>query len=188
MDTLMNAAGIISNIYSELCARNPHFKVKYGNGVHTCPGMLFSVRMRAQHQDTDVERYIHIVLGGDAVHVWVAVSDSYNPADVPLSEWDNPSNHDSCWRSDGVESELTRLYFALCDEVQEGLPDEAKVPPAGIEVSSTLGWLHPMTMVQVQFKPAEDKRGRMSRYELVDVKRIEATLVPQQSGPRFLDS
>jgi len=33
------------------------------------------------------------------------------------SEWKNTSNHDSCWRSDGVGAPLTKLYFAMCKQV-----------------------------------------------------------------------
>lgn len=35
---------------------------------------------------------------------------------VPDEQWENISNHDSCW-SDAIRSKLTRIYFDLADEV-----------------------------------------------------------------------
>lgn len=37
--------------------------------------------------------------------------------DLPVEEFKNTSNHDSCWRTDGVDSYLSQLYFRMCREV-----------------------------------------------------------------------
>lgn len=37
--------------------------------------------------------------------------------DLPVEEFANTSNHDTCWRTDGVHSYLSELYFKMCRQV-----------------------------------------------------------------------
>lgn len=54
--------------------------------------------------------------------VWVAAPEGDEQwiswRDVPLDRWENTSNHDSCWRSDGLRC-LTDLYFAMCKDIDD---------------------------------------------------------------------
>lgn len=68
--------------------------------------------------------------------VFVAVAPEgvhyYSWEEIPLELWENTSNHDTCWRSDGTDSPLSKLYFNMCDEVnsmreQDGLERKAPV-------------------------------------------------------------
>ena len=182
MDMQMYVGGLITDIYSQLGERNEAFRTKYGDGTYTCPGLLFSVRIRAQYLRKDsngerdeVDKYVHIILAGNTVHVWVAVSEEWDPWRIPWSEWDNTSNHDSCWRSDGVHTPIAQVYFKVCDEVQAGIPEDKKVAPAQINVHAKLGFLRPFTAVRVEFTANSDRNARLGRYLIRSVTQADAT-------------
>ena len=48
---------------------------------------------------------------------------------VPLNAWENTSNHDSCWRTDGIQSPLTSAMFHLWDKSWERVPREHQQVP-----------------------------------------------------------
>lgn len=57
----------------------------------------------------------------------------YSP--LPLDSWKNTSNHDSCYRSDGIESHITQAYFEAAEFCwgektlkKEGLEKHARAP------------------------------------------------------------
>ena len=66
--------------------------------------------------------------------VWFSCSDRlWRWNDIPIEEWRNTSNHDSCWRTDGVESVLTQLYFEWTRKIN---PNKA---PKDISKFCTMG-------------------------------------------------
>jgi len=48
----------------------------------------------------------------------------FDAAIIPVDVWKNTSNHDSCWRSDGVDSFLTKVYFKWCEELNGELYED----------------------------------------------------------------
>ena len=67
-----------------------------------------------------------------AVYVHTFVHTSFDELPSPpifgndFSRFKNTSNHDSCWRSDGIQSPLANLYFEMADSVIQRAHDEAK--------------------------------------------------------------
>ncbi|TSC60424.1 MAG: hypothetical protein LiPW15_302 [Parcubacteria group bacterium LiPW_15] len=64
-------------------------------------------------------RFIHLLFHrpGNHTAVMVAVTDNPHFRKEEMKDWRVVSCHDSCWRSDGVESPLSKLYFEMCKEV-----------------------------------------------------------------------
>lgn len=56
------------------------------------------------------------------INVWWAIPEKgYYP---DANEWENTSNHDSCWRLDGVDKPLRDLYYEMCKQVD---PEKAPI-------------------------------------------------------------
>jgi hypothetical protein len=84
---------------------------------------------------------LYIILCGN-VHVWVAGCDLYSdegrwirPEQVPLDKWNNTSNHDSCWRSDGVQRAISKIYSKQSNRINELLVADGLEPVAPIKMS-----------------------------------------------------
>lgn len=59
---------------------------------------------------------------------------------LPLADWKQTSYHDSCWRTDGIESPISSVYFNLADTINSamtsvGLP---KVAPINMDINTYL--------------------------------------------------
>lgn len=56
--------------------------------------------------------------------VWFAAPEGderwFSWREIPLDRWENTSNHDSCWRSDGLRC-LTNLYFEMSSDIDENI-------------------------------------------------------------------
>lgn len=133
-----------------------------------------------QHEygERHVRNYCHFLLCGN-VHVWVYTGDEPDPMQVPLDQWANTSNHDSCWRTDGVRSQLSELYFKSCYEVQEHLPERLQKAPVNVTHYCTVGRFlgeGPFAFAEIQFK--QDDQNNFE-YKLTQVKRSNKTLVLQ---------
>lgn len=76
--------------------------------------------------------YLHFVFQrpyGHSTSVWFqeTADRDYVPDDT---RWQNTSNHDSCWRSDGVSSPIANTYFKHCRKVAR------KLAPAALEATA----------------------------------------------------
>jgi hypothetical protein len=72
-------------------------------------------------------------------NVFIAVSDGVkNLRDVPNNEWLNTSNHDSCWREDGLRLIRQTIYDAYT-HCYGSMPEEHKPTPAAMTMFSRLG-------------------------------------------------
>jgi len=109
------------------------------------------VLVAQERQEHGASRFLHFVfrrLGPEhsSVNTWFQLGGEtgFVPVDA---EWKNTSNHDSCWRSDGVRYPITNAYFDLCKEVAP-----RKAP---IELSATARIDH-VAIVKIQVKPVGD--------------------------------
>ena len=86
--------------------------------------------------------------------------------DIPSDEWINTSNHDSCWRTDGMRW-INDTYFEMCRGCN---PD---VAPATLYSEARLGWCGklwtPVIMV-VKRTPGSEYRtlSSIDNYSLVE--------------------
>ena len=62
------------------------------------------------------------------------------------AKWQNTSNHDSCWRSDGIESPITSVYFDHCRRVAP------KMAPIALETDGEIDRVGIVT-IEVQREP-----------------------------------
>jgi len=68
-------------------------------------------------------RFVNFVFQryGNGFHVWCKVVKHnviWTIEEQDFETWENMSNHDSCWRSDGLKK-VSETYFALCKEYDE---------------------------------------------------------------------
>ena len=88
---------------------------------------------------------------------------------VPLEAWENTSNHDSCWRSDGIDSPLTRLYFEFSEQINNELSENGKyreneVAPVLMHDHSTFNFITPFDLVKItKSKDTKDNSGYRKR-------------------------
>lgn len=131
-----------------------------GPGRNSEDGVYVRVRVFVRtnpHAERDVSRFLHFVFrrlgpAGSSVNTWFQLGSEtgFIPDDAA---WTNTSNHDSCWRSDGVRSPIVKAYFDLCSEVA---PKKAPV-----EVCATAHIDH-VAIVKIHVKPTGDDGYRQT--------------------------
>jgi hypothetical protein len=81
---------------------------------------------------------MHFLITGDH-RVFLAIVDgkTFGLKDIPLKSWKNTSNHDSCWRTDGVQSPITTMMFDAWKHCFSHMPEEhlrEKLRSSGVEM------------------------------------------------------
>jgi len=98
---------------------------EYSSGGNiTAHGLLFNLDISISNYneiDFNERQYMWFLLTRNT-SVFVAIPNMeddhwYHWTEIPASAWKNTSNHDSCWRSDGVDSPITSVYFKLTEEI-----------------------------------------------------------------------
>lgn len=98
-----------------------------GRSVLTDPGISMKVDLSLSHYTPDwtYERRetIHWLFCNHVSTFAAMEGDErwFDAIAIPLDVWKNTSNHDSCWRSDGVDSFLSKVYFDWCTKLNEQL-------------------------------------------------------------------
>lgn len=86
-------------------------------------------------------KFLHIIILRPR-QVFVAISNEPSWKAIPLDEFENTSNHDSCWRTDGLRA-ITNQYFTSHDACFSHMPDEHKQAPcyssAGVSLIPLFG-------------------------------------------------
>lgn len=106
---------------SDLAATLKEYFIPCGKGNEKALLLSFDVGMggsTAPHQRS----FLHFVLyspHGGPVHTFFAEQDFGDKRSIEDLEWENASNHDSEWRSDGIESPVDRVYFRMAREVND---------------------------------------------------------------------
>lgn len=108
-------------------------------------------------KDDNLTCPVHMIFFGDTSVFFYADKERkfYGFPDAELFE--NTSNHDSCWRSDGFRL-LHQLYFDMCEAVA---PEKASV-----DLDSTGSWLLWTEMKDVW---VSYERNSARRYELITI-------------------
>ena len=162
-------ARTISTIYENFFRRDPamvsesNFDSNLGYSITRALAVIFTVRITIngpydeEFEESRTETiFVHIALSASGyVHVWSYAGSEWDPFKVPLEEWKNPSNHDSCWRSDGVDTTLFQTRINLKKELAKNWGAQKE------ELSEyiTLGDLGaPCNVVNITYKPGKDGR------------------------------
>lgn len=170
---------IITGIVQKVHVRGNNYAKRTANedGTWTCPGLLFDVEFTVR--DRSIQDYdemvdtqafdAYYILFTDGVSVYYA--SQFNDEgkrrmwnEVAPEEWVNTSNHDSCWRSDGL-SWISKLYFDMCKHVNDD------VAPATLESTARVGFIDMWKEVTVLSRSAE-----MWKNEVLEVKPVNETI------------
>jgi hypothetical protein len=135
-------------------------------------GLVVTLDLRLSHYVPDEgneyhkSALAHIILTGNT-SVFAAATHDYTPwHQMDAGQWDNTSNHDSCWRSDGFGF-LNTLYFNMTEQMNHQIKADGGSPIAPIYFSQfcTLGSLDgkPWETVVVQHEliPGDHYRRRL---------------------------
>lgn len=99
--------------------------------------------------------FVHFVLYspyGSSTHTFIAQGDPY--ADLSLLAWENTSNHDSCWRTDGVGKPLHEIFMDLANEVNRQVHEAGfpTVAPVEIKQHCAFRMSNPWSLIDVEVK------------------------------------
>lgn len=142
----LNADMTIVDIVDAFLKRDDYVVEDYS--ITSRHGVILSVNISTSTYEENASfhasRQMFILCTGNtSVFVAVAPEDKryFSWKDIPLDAWKNTSNHDSCWRSDGVQSSLTEQYFAVCEEVNKAREAQGyeSVAPAQMSHFNHLG-------------------------------------------------
>ncbi len=111
------------------------------------PGILIELNCNVSDYSDDMNiniwrRMWFLFTGNTSVFVAdVSAKERCSWRNIPLDDWKNTSNHDSCWRSDGMHP-LSEKYFSMCDEVNairvsQGLKKLAPIKMSGFNTLGT---------------------------------------------------
>lgn len=128
-----------------------------------------------EYGERHLRKYVHFVLTGN-VHVWCYTGPEWDIDRISPDEWHNTSNHDSCWRSDGINTPLSQLYFESCDYVQQHLPERLQKCPHDVSKYIAAGRFlgeDLFDFVQIEFQKSEtDDYG----YDITAMKPLDTKL------------
>lgn len=159
----IDVAEAICSLFEQLFRHSGISTATYTYGLSNQPysgeAMVFVVGSRFTYEERIVNKISHLVLCGDSTHVWWQMSDDeYDSEKLPLEQWINMSNHDSGWKTSGVERALTRMYFEGCEQCAPGQA------PEKVSTFTTLGgWLpnKPVKMAHITFEKSGDYQYRL---------------------------
>jgi len=84
-------------------------------------GLLIQAFLEIDNPKTGDGTINHICLlfrrASNATNVWVHSSQRRPMKVTEELDWENTSNHTSCWRWDGLRDPINKIYFRLCKEV-----------------------------------------------------------------------
>lgn len=111
---------------------------------------------------------VYFVLCGNT-NTFMLVTNEWNEHKLDWSAFKNTSNHDSCWIHNGVDSQLTTLYFKWAEEIKKEL-NKPKLAPKNMDhyVFSTRNKLFQPVMVTYSTKdPKDTYRKQLLNVEMI---------------------
>lgn len=116
----MEVSDVIATLKEQIIPRGQ----ENGKALH----VLLDLRMHLYEDDLEVSRsaFVHFLLHcphGGSTHTFMADGEPY--AKLSDLHWENTSNHDSCWRSDGLRTPLSNIYFDMARQIN-GTPGLSK--------------------------------------------------------------
>lgn len=100
----------------------------FNNGEITRDGIsldfiLEAYDYRGKRRKEVKERFYMLFCGNVSVfYVKIDLTENWihSPIDIPIKNWVNSSNHDSCWNSDGF-CFISEVYFKMCKKISPDL-------------------------------------------------------------------
>lgn len=115
--------------------------------------------------DCDVSKMFHVLYNrpNNYTKVFVAMNDSWFINDIKPEDWDNTSDHDSCWTTDGIRP-LTRAYAEMRTHIQ---PDRWAPRPS---IFCRVNNIHRVTLELESFK---DESKYRRQYRPLNIKFVD---------------
>lgn len=125
-------------------------------------------------------RYLHIIITRWH-NLFCAVGKSHALSDIPMEDWLNLSNHDSCWNS-SMESFISENWFAAVDKAQAMRPEEFRKAPIYFSDSAELSltWFRGNVFQYVEIEKGEKTDSyhyALKAIKLFKIKTIELEAV-----------
>lgn len=159
-------------------------RFEYTNGSYAIrqPGISFSLdlRLSVHTKEIDVQRSTNLFFmfcGGTSVF-WVEAdyfNDDerwFNPSEVPLDRWHNSSNHDSCWRSDGM-NQVWKTFISMANSINEELKANGmeEIPPSRMNQYVTFGFCDMFKRVMIEHTakdPSDSYFRKITKVEMTE--------------------
>ncbi|MFA7628591.1 MAG: hypothetical protein WCY37_04290 [Candidatus Dojkabacteria bacterium] len=145
----IDAREIICTLRDRLCPPGGQDADGYYDGI------IFNLRV-----DSIRTSHLFIAICGNS-NVFVAHTYKWRWQDIPISGWRNTSNHDSCWRTDGLRL-ISEVYF---DAARVMNPN---VAPRDLDIDCSFAIHSPWDLVKIKHQSCDPEFHY--RRELVDIK------------------
>lgn len=127
----ISAESVVSNLVDLLSDLPKPFKTitNYCDGLrveeywHEALGISLDCSL-ASYEDCEIyeRRTRMFFVFSSSVSVWVSIKppdENFNSfTQVPINYWENTSNHNSCWRTDGLRP-ISNLYFNFAEQINK---------------------------------------------------------------------
>lgn len=119
--------------------------------------------------------YIHIIILSER-RVFVAISDKIRLEDISVESWENTSNHDSCYRSDGFAI-FNQKYFEAYNHCWKHIPEEHQVSPLEANITASLSPMlrKPFRYVRVKHEAIDSKDSYWRK--LTEIREVQYTII-----------
>lgn len=117
---------------------------------------------------------MHFLITGDhRVFLAIVNGKTFGLKDIPLESWKNTSNHDSCWRTDGVQSPITKMMFDAWEHCFSHMPKKhlrEQLRSSGVEMELEEGGGEVIRFVRIKHE-AESREDTYHR-KITSVKKL----------------
>ncbi len=168
-----NSERIITQLVDQLLPHTDRFGAEHqpdGSLVYN-NGIMMEVSLSVEdpfiedyeeRQNTRVSTSVYMIF---CSNVSVFVAEKNEPVqwfnEIPVEDWENTSNHVSCWRTDGMHW-MSALYFEMCKAC------DPNVAPINLEADCNIGLVSLYRKVKVTMKRDDDNW----KYNLLKVEEV----------------
>jgi len=138
-------------------------KIEFKKGIIKKPGIAieFFVETNNYNMNKCIRKSFYMIFTGDTSVFYASQKNKeghyyHSPFKVPVKDWINTSNHDSCWRSDGFNF-INDNYFKMCEEVNPDIAPKDVSTYNGFKLGH--GW--PVRQIFVEYKNTENYRNEI---------------------------
>lgn len=151
-----NLASVISSIFDQVRYQN---QVRDGNHYRTDNdfvknpdvALYLTLEVSAENSGYEIDgnthrpewcrrfqKEMHFLMTAQC-KIFLAITDGKwrSLSQIPNSAWQNTSNHDSCWRTDGVQSPIVKVMFEAWEHCFSHMPEEhlrEKLRSSGVDM------------------------------------------------------
>jgi hypothetical protein len=185
IDGPMSVAFFYEQFCKQLRGNEFHIYDSHGFSItkHQRTALYVSVDVGASHygyeKDGNTEheygarhyrKLVHFLITGN-VHVWTVKADftGFPLSKIKPEDWENVSNHDTCWRTDGIHNALVDAYFESTTYVQEHLPEEMRDAPKDV---STFSHIDRVELKEIVYESIPDTR-KAREYRILSIENSE---------------